>query len=247
VPEIPLMRILVIQHSPLDHPGVMCRYMAEDGIDWDPIDVFSGQPIPPLDGYDALIIMGGPQQTDQETEHPWLVEEKDFIRRAVSQESKPVLGICLGSQLIAEAMGGRVGPMELSEIGVLDVETAAEAAGDALLSGLRVPAKALQWHLYGVMDLPPGAQHLMHSEAWKNQAFRVGRLSYGLQFHMELSADMVLAVEAYPEYVAALEAQHGVGALTRLVADMERNAGAMDRSMRHIFDNFISLAQRQGH
>ena len=241
------MRILVIQHSPLDHPGVMCRYMAEDGIDWDPIDVFSGQPIPPLDGYDALIIMGGPQQTDQETEHPWLVEEKDFIRRAVSQESKPVLGICLGSQLIAEAMGGRVGPMELSEIGVLDVETAAEAAGDALLSGLRVPAKALQWHLYGVMDLPPGAQHLMHSEAWKNQAFRVGRLSYGLQFHMELSADMVLAVEAYPEYVAALEARHGVGALTRLVADMERNAGAMDRSMRHIFDNFISLAQRQGH
>ena len=241
------MRILVIQHSPLDHPGVMCRYMAEDGIDWDPIDVFSGQPIPPLDGYDALIIMGGPQQTDQETEHPWLVEEKNFIRRAVSQESKPVLGICLGSQLIAEAMGGRVGPMELSEIGVLDVETAAEAAGDALLSGLRVPAKALQWHLYGVMDLPPGAQHLMHSEAWKNQAFRVGRLSYGLQFHMELSADMVLAVEAYPEYVAALEAQHGVGALTRLVADMERNAGAMDRSMRHIFDNFISLAQRQGH
>lgn len=241
------MRILVIQHSPLDHPGVMCRYMAENGIDWDPIDVFSGQPIPPLDGYDALIIMGGPQQTDQETEHPWLVEEKDFIRRAVSQESKPILGICLGSQLIADAMGGRVGPMELPEIGVLDVETAVEAAGDALLAGLAVPAKALQWHLYGVMDLPPDAQHLMHSEAWKNQAFRVGRLSYGLQFHMELSADMVLAVEAYPEYVAALEAQHGVGALTRLVADMERNAGAMDRSMRHIFDNFIGLAQRQGH
>ncbi len=241
------MRILVIQHSPLDHPGVMRRYMAEDGINWDPVDVFSGQPIPPLDGYDGLIVMGGPQQIDQEIEHPWLVEEKDFIRRAVSQESKPVLGICLGSQLIAEVMGGQVGPMELPEIGVLDVETAAEAAGDALLAGLPMPAKALQWHLYGVMDLPPGAQHLMHSEAWKNQAFRVGRLSYGLQFHMELSADMVLAVEAYPEYVAALEAQHGVGALTRLAADTERNAGAMDRSMRHIFDNFISLALNQGH
>jgi len=241
------MHILVIQHSTLDHPGVMRGYMAEDGIDWDPIDVFSGQPIPPLDGYDALIVMGGPQQTDQETEHPWLVEEKDFIRRAVSQESKPVLGICLGSQLIAEVMGGRVGPMELPEIGVSDVETATEAADDALLTGLPVPAKALQWHLYGVIDLPPGAQHLMYSQAWQNQAFRVGRLSYGLQFHMELSADMVLAVEAYPEYVAALEAQHGVGALTRLVADTERNASAMDRSMRHIFDNFISLVQNQGH
>jgi len=236
------MRILVIQHSPLDHPGVMRRYMAEAGIDWDPIDVFSGQRIPALHGYDALIVMGGPQQTDQEKEHPWLVGEKDFIRRAVLEGSKPVLGICLGSQLIAEAMGGQVGPMALPEIGVLDVEMAAEAAGDALLADFPVPAKALQWHLYGVMNLPPGAQHLMQSQAWKNQAFRVGHLSYGLQFHMELSAEMVLAVEAYPEYIVALEAQHGVGALTRLAAEMERNAGAMDRSMRHIFDNFINLA-----
>ncbi len=237
------MRILVIQHSPIDHPGVMRRYMAEDGIDWDPINVYSGQPIPALHGYDALIVMGGPQQTDQEAEHPWLVEEKDFIRRTVSEESIPVLGICLGSQLIAEAMGGQVGPMELPEIGVLDIETAAEAAGDAFLAGLPVTTKALQWHLYGVTNLPPGAQHLMRSQAWKNQAFRVGGLSYGLQFHMELSADMVRAVEAYPEYIVALEAQHEVGALTRLVADMVRNAGTMDRSMRHIFNNFINLAQ----
>ena len=237
------MRILVIQHSPLDHPGVMRRYMAEDSIDWDPIDVFSGQRIPALHRYDALIVMGGPQQTDEEKEYPWLLEEKDFIRRAVLEESKPLLGICLGSQLIADAMGGQVGPMELPEIGVLDVDTVAEAAGDPLLADLPVPAKALQWHLNGVMSLPPGAQHLMKSNAWQNQAFRVGHLSYGLQFHMELSADMVQAVEAYPEYIMALEAQHGVGALTRLVADMERNAGAMDRSMRHIFDNFLRLAQ----
>ncbi len=240
------MRILVLQHSPLDHPGVMRRYLAEDGIAWDAIDVHAGQSIPPLDGYDALLVMGGPQQTDQEAAYPWLVGEKQFIRRAVLEERKPVLGICLGSQLIAEVMGGRVGPMERPEIGVLDIETTTEAAGDALLKGLPVPAKTLQWHLYGVMDLPPGARHLMHSRAWKNQAFRVGRLAYGLQFHMELSADMVMAVEAYPEYVAALEVQHGVGALTRLVDETERNAGEMDRSMRHIFDNFISLAQGHG-
>jgi GMP synthase-like glutamine amidotransferase len=241
------MRILVLQHSSLDHPGIMRRYMAEDGIAWDPIDVFAGERVPPLRDYDALLVMGGPQQTDQEAAHPWLVAEKEFIRRAVLEESKPVLGICLGSQLIAEVMGGRVGPMELPEIGVLDIETTAEAAGDALLEGLAVPAKTLQWHLHGVMDLPPGAQHLMHSRAWKNQAFRVGRLAYGLQFHMELSADMVLAVEAYPEYVAALEAQHGEGALKRLVDDTERNAGKMDRSMRHIFDNFLSLTRAQTH
>ena len=135
--------------------------------------------------------------------------------------------------------------MELPEIGVLDVETTAEAEGDALLRGLPVPAKTLQWHLYGVMDLPPGAHLLMRSRAWKNQAFRIGRMAYGLQFHMELSAEMVMSVEAYPEYVAALEAQQGVGALKRLVDETERNAGEMDRSARLIYDNFIGLAQAQ--
>ena len=114
------MRFLVFQHSPLDHPGVIRDYLKEDGIAWDAIDTFAGQPIPPLEDYAALIIMGGPQQTDQEAEHPWLAVEKDFIRRTVEENAKPVLGICLGSQLIAEVTGGSVGPMAQPEIGVLD-------------------------------------------------------------------------------------------------------------------------------
>ncbi len=239
------MRILVLQHSPLDHPGVMRRYPAEDGIDWDAIDTYTGESIPPLDGYGALLVMGGPQQTDQESAHPWLVGEKQFIRRAVLEESKPVLGICLGAQLIAEVMGGRVGAMARPEIGVLDIETTTEAAGDALLKGLPVPAKTLQWHLNAVLDLPPGARRLMRSRACENQAFRVGGLAYGMQFHMELSADMVMGVEAYPQYVAALEAQQGAGAVTRLAEETERNAVALDRSARLIYDNFLSLARAQ--
>ena len=239
------MRILVLQHSPLDHPGVMRRYLAEDGIDWDAIDTYTGMSIPPLEDYDALLVMGGPQQTDQEDAHPWLVGEKQFIRRAILEESKPVLGICLGSQLIADVRGGRGGPMEQPEIGILDIETTAEAVGDALLDGLPVPAKTLLWHLYGVMDLPPGAQHLMRSRVWKNQAFRVGSLAYGLQFHSEITADMVMGVEAYPEYVAALEAQRGVGALASLAEETESNASELDRSARLIYDNFIGLARAQ--
>ncbi len=235
------MRLLVFQHSPLDHPGVMRRYLAEDGIDWDPIDTYTGCPIPPLDDYDALLVMGGPQQIDQEAAHPWLTVEKDYIRRTILAEEKPVLGICLGSQLIADVMGGRVGPMAPPEIGVLDVETTAEAEGDALLRGLPVSSKTLLWHLYGVTGLPPGAQHLMRSQAWQNQAFRVGNLAYGLQFHPEITADMILEVEAYPEYVAALEAQSGAGALTRLAEETERHAQELDDSARLIYDNFLSL------
>ena len=236
------MRILVLQHSPLDHPGVMRDYLDQDGIAWDAIDTFDGQPIPPLDDYAALIVMGGPQQIDQEAEHPWLVAEKNFIRRTIDEKVKPVLGICLGSQLIAEVMGGRVGPMAQPEIGVLDVEALPGAAEEALFAGFPARAKAVQWHLYAIQELPPGARRLMYSPACENQAFRIGRAAYGLQFHMELSVDTVQAVEAYPEYVAALEAQRGVGALTHLVNETAYHADEMGSSIRLIYDNFVKLA-----
>mgnify|MGYP001177101526 FL=1 len=235
------MRLLVLQHSLLDHPGVMRRYMEEDGIEWDPIDTYTGCTIPPLDGYDALFVMGGPQQTDQESAYPWLKVEKDYIHRAILAGKKPVLGICLGSQLIADVMGGRVGPMAMPEIGILDVETTPAAMGDALLDGLAVPAKTLQWHLHAVRELPPGAVHLMRSPACENQAFRIGDRVWGLQFHMELDAAMVLGTEQFPEYVVALEAQRGVGALHRLAEETERHSAALDRSARLIYDNFVAL------
>jgi GMP synthase-like glutamine amidotransferase len=133
--------------------------------------------------------------------------------------------------------------MQQPEIGVLDVETLPGAAEDALLAGLPARAKAVQWHLNAILELPPGASLLMRSTAWENQAIRLGRAVYGLQFHMELSADMVQAVDAYPEYVAALEAQHGEGALARLVDDTEYHSADMSRSIRLIYDNFVKLAR----
>jgi len=235
------MRLLVLQHSPLDHPGVMRRYLAEDGIEWDPIDTYTGCAIPALDSYDALLVMGGPQQTDQELVYSWLKAEKDYIRRAILAKKKPILGICLGSQLIADVMGGRVGPMAMPEIGILDVETTPAALGDALLDGLAAPAKTLQWHLNAVLELPPGAVHLMRSPACENQAFRLGDRVWGLQFHMELNSEMVLGTEMFLDYVAALEAQRGVGALQRLAEETERYGGELDRSARLIYDNFLAL------
>jgi len=236
------MRLLVFQHSPLDHPGVMRRYLAEDGIDWDPIDTYTGCTLPPFDDYDALVVMGGPQQTDQELAYPWLKAEKNYIHRAIMEGAKPVLGICLGSQLIADVMGGCVGPMAVPEIGILAVETTPAALGDALFDGFASPSKTLQWHLNAVLKLPPSATHLMYSSACENQAFRIGDRVWGLQFHMELDSKMVLGTEAFPEYVAALEVQNGAGALLRLADETERHSGELDRSARRIYDNFIALA-----
>ncbi len=92
-----------------------------------------------------------------------------------------------------------------------------------------------------VLELPPGAVHLMRSPACENQAFRIGDRAWGLQFHMELDSAMVLGTEQFPEYVAALEAQRGVGALQTLAEETERNSSELDRSARLIYDNFLAL------
>ena len=115
------MKFLVLQHINIEHPGIFLKFMKEDKIEIDTVELDEGEKIPQLDKYDAMIVMGGPMDTWQEETYPWLKPEKEEIHKFACVQKKPFLGLCLGAQLLSEAVGGKVRKMKTPEIGVLGV------------------------------------------------------------------------------------------------------------------------------
>ena len=115
------MKFLVLQHINIEHPGIFLKFIKEDNVKIDTIELNKSEKIPNLDKYDAMIVMGGPMDTWQEETYPWLKTEKENIYNFVSVKKKPYLGLCLGAQLLSEAIGGKVKKMNTPEIGVLNV------------------------------------------------------------------------------------------------------------------------------
>jgi len=139
----------------------------------------------------GLIVMGGPMNVDQVNEYPFLFEEVRLIEKLLSEE-KPVLGICLGAQLIAKALGSKVFPNKEKEVGWHPVELTKQADTDPVFGGVPPSLNVLHWH-GDTFHLPSGAVHLARSSRCENQAFRWGRHTYGLQFHLEVTPSMVVS------------------------------------------------------
>lgn len=234
------MRILVLQHHPEEHPGVFRDFLAEDGIEWDAVELDAGETIPSLDGYAALWSFGGPMDVWQKADHPWIENEIAVLREAVMEREMPVLGVCLGHQLLAEALGGEVGPMERGEIGVLDVIATGIGASDPLF-GSTDPQPVLQWHSAEVTALPPGAEALAESPVTAVQALRYGNHAYGIQYHVEVTSETVPAWGCIPEYKSALERTLGADALGQFEQDVSDNLAAFNASARRLYDGFKAL------
>ncbi len=239
------MRVLVFQHIAIEHPGVLREFLAADGVAWEAVELDQGQPIPSLDGYDALWVMGGPMDVWEEGRHPWLKPEKAAIREAVADREMPFPGVCLGHQLLADALGGRVEPMSAAELGVLDVELTPEGARDPLFAGIAPTTKSLQWHGAEVTALPPAGVSLARSPACAVQAMRVGRMAYGLQYHYEIAATTVAEWGRVPAYRRSLEAVLGPGALPSFEAEAARHIAAFNYAARCLYDNFMRLARKR--
>ncbi|SLN19152.1 GMP synthase [glutamine-hydrolyzing] [Roseovarius litorisediminis] len=227
------MHILVLQHERVEHPGIFRQFLAEDGHTWDAIELDEGETLPPLEGYDALWVLGGPMDVWQEDAHPWLKDEKALIREAVEEKGLPFLGLCLGHQLLAEALGGEVGKSETPEIGVLEVQLTETGATGVLFDGIPERFDALQWHSAEITKLPAGAQVLATSPACTVQAMKWGTRAFSMQFHIEIESDTVKNWADIPEYAGALETAMGKGAVA-----------AFDAACAEQMDTFNNMAER---
>jgi GMP synthase-like glutamine amidotransferase len=227
---------VVFQHAAVEHPGVFTDFFREDAVALTIVELDEGEPIPELAPFDLMVVMGGPQDVWQEDQHEWLRSEKEAIKRFVVEMRRPYLGICLGHQLLADALGGRVGLAEPPEIGVLTVSKSAAGKADPAMAGVPDPLPVLQWHSAAVLELPPGATILAESEVCPVQAFRYGDHAYGMQFHVEVIAQTVTDWAAIPEYAQALEKALGANAVVQLDEVVASALPQFNRNARILYD-----------
>ena len=184
-------RLLVIQPSDFDPLGRIEDWLTAAGAEIHTVAP-AREPLPALDGYQGVVCLGGGMSALADGEHPWLSDVRLLLSKAVATRT-PALAICLGSQLLAVATGGQVRPGDKGpEVGVLLVAKRDAAARDPLFAELPLTPDVLQFHRDEVTLLPPGAELLASSPRYVNQAFRVGSVAYGIQFHIETTPEIVL-------------------------------------------------------
>jgi len=186
--------VLAVQNDPTDPPLLMGEWLAEDGITVQVVRAFLGEAVPSVvpSGVNGLLPLGGAIGADDDELAPWLDDERALLADAVTR-GIPVLGLCLGGQLLAAANGGRVELGPNTEIGVVQVQRTVEGLRDPVISqavpiaGNDIPAA--QWHQDHIAELPDGAVLLMSNAACRVQAFRIGDTAYGLQLHPEIDGE----------------------------------------------------------
>jgi GMP synthase-like glutamine amidotransferase len=186
--------------------------------------------------------MGGPMDVWQEDEHPGLVAEKAAIREAVVDRAMPYLGICLGHQLLADALGGVVQPAARPEVGVFEIARTPAGESHGLLDGLPQRPRVLQWHAAEVVEPPAGAEVLASSSDCGVQAMTVGERALGLQFHLEVDHPTLEGWLSIAENVAALVKRRGSDGARAFVEDAHTHMAEFNRSARALHANFWALS-----
>jgi GMP synthase (glutamine-hydrolysing) len=197
------VNVLAVVHGANCPPGAFRTELERRGHEVDEWSLAWGSPPPrPIDDYGAVMIFGGSMHADQDDHHPWLRDEQLFLQRLLDLHM-PLLGVCLGSQLIAKAAHAPVGALATPEVGWIDIELTEEAADDPVFSALPERFSAFQWHFYG-FDVPAGGVELARSDGCP-QAFRLGEVAWGVQFHPEITRPILETWLAEADEIAGAE------------------------------------------
>jgi len=234
------MKLLVLQHIDCEHPGQLREYLQRDGVNWQAVELDEGEQIPKLDDFDAMWVMGGPMDVWDTDEHPWLIAEKAAIREWVTELKRPYLGLCLGHQLLADALGGECARLDPPEIGVMDIELTEAGTTDPIFRDMPHKQRALQWHSVQVSKVPQHTTILATSPACANQAMRVGDNAWSMQYHVEVEPDTVENWSAIPAYRNALINTLGEEALPVMLKSAASELDSFAKNSELLYRNFMA-------
>jgi GMP synthase-like glutamine amidotransferase len=233
-----IKRILVFQHLRIEHPGIFRDFFKEDGIELHVVELDEDEQIPELKDYDALWVMGGPMDVWEEAEHPWLIAEKAAIRKTVNELKMPYVGICLGHQLLVDALGGEVGPGDKPEVGVMAIYKTDSGKRSPYLKNLPNEMNCLQWHSAEVKQAPAGMDILSYSDKCSVQSLALGAQVFTMQYHQEIIATTVSDWSTIPAYKHALEKSMGEDAVSKLEQKALENMNDFNKTARQLYDNW---------
>lgn len=183
------MRFHWLEHVPFEDAAQIGIWALDHGYELTRTQLHAGQQLPEVERIDALAIMGGPMNVYQHRDYPWLLQEKRFIERAIGARI-PVIGVCLGAQLIADVLGAKVMQNPQIEIGWFQLQLTDDASKSDIVRGMPKRFTAFHWH-GDFFEIPSGAIHWARSQACHNQAFDYAGHVLGLQFHLEYSAQSI--------------------------------------------------------
>ena len=236
------MRFLILQHIRCEPPAVYEDVLRERGVEIVRVELDESEPIPDWRDFNGIVAMGGPMSVNDDDSLPWLREEKRVIAEAV-RAGIPYWGVCLGCQLLAASLGAKVYRGPRPEVGLLKVSQTQGGDDDPVFIGAPREFLTLQWHS-DTFDLPKGGILLASSTLYEAQAFRWGRNAYGLQFHLEVSAELARQWGDVPAYASDLTATLGANSLPGFIGDIEKFAPEINSVGRKMFENWLlKLAQ----
>jgi GMP synthase (glutamine-hydrolysing) len=202
--------ILIVQHAPHEHPAAVRRALESQGIATQCIHPYLGENYPEAREVQGMISLGGPMSANDEAEHPWIQAEIRLLKACI-EAGLPTVGICLGGQMMARAMGGRVERHHTQEIGWFPLETNAAGLADPVMGAAGSSPTVYHWH-GDTFHLPPGAELLAASKACPRQAYRLGDRAYGFQFHPEADHQLIgewMGCEGIDEEIHEIQRQFG--------------------------------------